>query len=187
VPIVNIFLHHKIENKPTSTILILIKRLVGREHMADGSTVQKVDRSLVVTIVRIYVAKNSVAADQLGGLITTVHRTLSGLGTNAPPAEALTPAVPIRRSVQQDHVVCLECGFRSQTLRRHLRVRHSLDVAAYRARWQLSPDHPVTAPAYSERRSAMAKQFGLGRQSAASEAPPAPRRRGRPRRTSTSS
>ena len=58
--------------------------------MADESTVQKVDRSLVVTIVRSYVAKNSIAADQLGGLITTVHRTLSGLGTNAPPAEALT-------------------------------------------------------------------------------------------------
>ena len=81
----NIFLHQKIENKLTSTILILIKRLVGGEHMADGSTVQKVDRSLVVTIVRSYVAKNSVPADQLGGLITTVHRTLSGLGANAPP------------------------------------------------------------------------------------------------------
>jgi predicted transcriptional regulator len=73
------------------------------------------------------------------------------------------PAVPIPQSVRRDYVVCLECGFRGKILRRHLLVRHSLDVAAYRARWQLSPDHPVTAPAYSEQRSAMAKQFGLGR------------------------
>ena len=142
--------------------------------MADESTV---DRSPVVAIVRSYVAKNSVAADQLGSLITTVHRALSGLGTNAPApvAEALSPAVPIRRSVQQDHVVCLECGVRGQTLRRHLRLRHGLDVAAYRARWKLAPDHPVTAPAYSDRRAAMAKQIGgFGRSPQAVVPPPAP-------------
>ncbi len=156
--------------------------------MADESTAQKVDTGLVAAIVRSYVAKNSVAVDQLASLITTVHRALSGLGTTAAAfaAEALTPAVPIRRSVHQDHVVCLECGVRGQTLRRHLRLRHGLDVAAYRARWKLSLDHPVTAPAYSERRSVMAKQLGLGRPPAASEATPAPRRRGRPRRASTS-
>jgi predicted transcriptional regulator len=113
---------------------------------------EQVETGLVAAIDRSYVATNSVAGDQLASLITTVHRALSGLGTTAPSAvvEALTPAVPIRQSVQQDHVVCLECGFRGQTLRRHLRVRHGLDIAAYRARWKLSPDHPVTAPAYSE-------------------------------------
>ena len=154
--------------------------------MADESTV---DRGLVVAIVRSYVAKNSVAVDQFASLITTVHRTLSGLGTKRLPplAKALTPAVPIRRSVQQDYVVCLECGFRSQTLRRHLRVRHGLDVAAYRARWKLSPDHPLTAPAYSERRSTMAKQIGLGRKAevpppipeVVAPVAPSPKRRGR--------
>jgi hypothetical protein len=89
--------------------------------MAEESTAQKVDTDLAVAIVRSYVAKNNIAADQLGDLIGTVHRTLSGLGTNVPPpvAEALTPAVPIRRSVPRDHVVCLECGFRGHTLRRH--------------------------------------------------------------------
>ena len=152
--------------------------------MADESTAQKVDRALVVAIVRGYVAKNEMAADQLGGLITTVHRALSNVGMTVPPpvAQALTPAVPIRRSVQQDHVVCLECGFRGKTLRRHLRVRHGLDVAAYRARWRLSPDHPMTAPGYSERRSAMARQLGLGRRPAVSDAPAAPPRRSRSRR-----
>jgi hypothetical protein len=76
----------------------------------------------VARIVQSYVRKNSVAVDQLASLITTVHRALRGVGTAPSPiAEVLTPAVPIRRSVQQDHVVCLECGFRAQILRRHLR------------------------------------------------------------------
>ena len=135
--------------------------------MAEGSSSQNVDPHLVAEIVSSYVAKNSIEVDQLGGLIATVHRTLSGLGTNtaAPPVtpEKLAPAVPIRRSVQPDYVVCLECGFRAVTLRRHLRVAHGLDPAAYRVRWKLATDHALTAPAYSERRSAMAKQLGLGR------------------------
>ena len=97
-------------------------------------------------------------------------------------AVRLPPAVPIQRSVQPEYVVCLECGFRGRTLRRHLRVRHGLEVAAYRARWNLSSHHPVTAPDYSARRSAMAKAIGLGRRPAPIEPPPAPIRRGRPRR-----
>jgi predicted transcriptional regulator len=133
--------------------------------MAEESTAQKVDPSLVVEIVSSYVAQNSIAIDQVAALIATVHRTLSGLGTNAPAplAEALTPAVPIRRSVQPDHVVCLECGFRGQILRGHLRVAHGLEPAAYRVRWKLSVDHPIIAPVYSERRSTMAKGIGFGR------------------------
>jgi predicted transcriptional regulator len=71
--------------------------------------------------------------------------------------------VPVRRSVQPEYVVCLECGFRGLTLRRHLRVAHDLNPAAYYARWRLPADYPITAPAYSARRSAMAKKLGLGR------------------------
>jgi predicted transcriptional regulator len=144
--------------------------------MADDSTAQKVDPSLVADIVSSYVAQNSIGVDQLAGLIATVHRTLSGLGTNAPApvAEALTPAVSIRRSVQPNYVVCLECGFRGQILRRHLRVAHGLEPAAYRTRWKLSADHPITAPLYAERRSTMAKQVGLGRPRQAVVSTPAP-------------
>src|SRR5215831_267166 len=94
---------------------------------------------------------------------------------------AARSAVPIRRSVQQDYVVCLECGFRAQALRRHLRAAHGLEVAQYRARWNLPADHPVTAPAYSNRRSVMAKAIGLGRRRASVTAPSAPPRRRRPR------
>jgi len=154
--------------------------------MADESTPQKVDPSMVAEIVASYVAQNSIGVDQIAGLIATVHRTLSGLGTNAPASvvEALTPAVPIRRSVQPDHVVCLECGFRAVTLRRHLRVAHGLEPAAYRVRWKLATDHALTAPAYSERRSTMAKQLGLGRKRAEAETPTRARR-GRRRQVAT--
>lgn len=156
--------------------------------MADDSSAQKVDAILVAEIVRGYVAQNSIGVDQLAGLIATVHRTLSGLGTNTPvPAtEALTPSVSIRRSVQHEHVVCLECGFRGLMLLRHLRVAHGLEPAAYRVRWKLPADHPIIAPTYSERRSTLAKQIGLGRPREAVVSTPAPeviappaRRRGR--------
>ena len=157
--------------------------------MADDSTAQMVDLSLVAQIVRSYVAQNSIGVDQVAELIATVHRSLGGLGESA-PAPALVPAVPIRRSVQPDHVVCLECGLRSQMLRRHLRVAHGLEAAEYRVRWKLPADHPITAPAYSERRSSMAKQIGLGRKpQEAVVSPPdvvasPPQRRGRkPRST----
>jgi predicted transcriptional regulator len=153
--------------------------------MADDQGRQKVDPGLVAEIVRGYVANNTVAVDQIGELIATVQRTLSSLGANAPApvAEALKPAVPIRRSVQPDYVVCLECGFRAVTLRRHLRTAHGLEPAAYRVRWKLAADHPLTAPAYSAIRTTMAKAIGLGRKQAPVEEPAAPRRRGRPRRS----
>ena len=134
--------------------------------MAEDGSSPKVDSNLVAEIVSSYVRRNSVAIDQLGGLIATVHQTLSGLGTNAPAPvgakQKLAPAVSIRRSLQPDSVACLECGFRGKTLRRHLRIAHGLDPAAYRTRWKLAIDYPLTAPAYSAHRSAMAKQLGLG-------------------------
>jgi predicted transcriptional regulator len=93
--------------------------------------------------------------------------------------------VPIRRSVQRDAVVCLECGWKGKMLRRHLSTRHGLTGEQYLKRWSLASDHPLTAPAYSEQRSTLAKELGLGRggrQSAAAPAAVAQRpRRGRPR------
>src|SRR3984893_18515439 len=157
--------------------------------MADESTAQMVDLSLVAEIVRSYVAQNSIGVDQVAGLIATVHRSLSGLVQSAPASAPapLVPAVPIRRSVQHDHVVCLECGFLSQMLRGHIRTAHGLEPAGCRIRWKLPADHPITAPAYSERRSTMAKRIGLGRkpQEAIAAPPtpevvaPSPKRRGR--------
>src|SRR5207237_9835260 len=96
-------------------------------------------------------------------LIATVYRSLRELGRQAPVEEVLTPAVSARQSVRHDYVVCLECGYRGKALRRHISTRHGLSRAEYLERWRLRHDHPLTAPAYSERRSSLAKQLGLGR------------------------
>jgi predicted transcriptional regulator len=160
-----------------------------------------INRELTATIVVAYVRHNQIGSDQLAALISTVHQALVNLRKPiAEDNEPRTPAVPIRRSVHRDYVVCLECGWRAQTLRRHLTTRHGLTVEQYRTRWNLTREHPMTAPGYSERRSGLAKQIGLGRGRRASreepepvtpENPPAPqsrsRQRGRPRSRSTSS
>jgi predicted transcriptional regulator len=168
--------------------------------MPEGPPFALLDRELTSTIVAAYVRCNQVAADQLATLISTVHQALAGLGK--PVAELdreRIPAVPIRQSVHRDYVVCLECGWRGQMLKRHLATGHGLTVEQYRARWSLPREHPITAPGYSERRSGLAKQIGLGRgrraskeqpESVASETAAAPqpqsRRRGRPRSVTTS-
>ncbi len=144
---------------------------------------------LVAKIVAAYVRRNQVPPDQLASLISTVHQALGGLGKATPEAVVeRIPAVSIRRSVHRDYVVCLDCGWRGQMLRRHVTTSHGLSVEQYRARWNLLADHAMTAPGYSERRSTMAKRLGLGRARGASvEAPElaAPRRRGRPRSAAT--
>jgi predicted transcriptional regulator len=99
-----------------------------------------------------------------------VHRSLRELGRQAPVEEVLTPAVSLRQSVRQDYVVCLDCGYRGKTLRRHVSTRHGLSRVEYLQRWGLQNDHPLTAPAYSEHRSTLAKQLGLGRKPKAEEA-----------------
>ena len=121
------------------------------------------DLQRTAQIVTAYLRHHKLSGDQLGTLISGVHQTLGRLG-QAPKREAeRIPAVSIRRSVQQDAVTCIDCGWKGHMLRRHLATRHGLSPAEYRARWNLRPDHLLTAPGYSERRSALAKQLGFGR------------------------
>jgi predicted transcriptional regulator len=124
---------------------------------------QSINPLLTAKIVGSYVRHNTVAASQLPDLITTVHRSLVDLGGSAAVEEILTPAVSVRQSVRHDYVVCLDCGYRGQTLRRHISSRHGLSREEYLRRWGLQPGHALTAPAYSEHRSTLAKQLGLGR------------------------
>jgi predicted transcriptional regulator len=167
--------------------------------MADAQQPTSVNRERTTQIVAAYARRNQVAADALPALISTVHEALGRLGTTLPePAGERTPAVPVRPSVHRDYVVCIECGWRGQMLRRHI-AGHGLSVEQYRARWNLKPGHPITAPGYSERRSTMAKQIGLGRGRGAfaerkgmhetktvTTPQPSPTRRGRPRSKVTS-
>src|SRR6516162_9022872 len=124
--------------------------------MPDETPSVSINRELTTEIVAAYVRQNQIGSDQLGELISTVHQALAGLGKRVAEIDAQrTPAVPIRRSVHRDYVVCLECGWRGQMLRRHLATGHRLTVEQFRAQWKLPREHPMTAPGYSERRSSM--------------------------------
>jgi predicted transcriptional regulator len=128
-------------------------------------------RLMTAKIVGSYLRHHTVGTGELPDLIGSVHRALSTVGQLDPKEELLTPAVSVRQSVRHDYVVCLDCGYRGKTLRRHISSRHGLSRAEYLRRWGLQPDHPLTAPAYSERRSTLAKQLGLGRKPKEDAAP----------------
>ena len=143
--------------------------------MPEETSSASVNRELAAKIAAAYVRRNQIGSDQLATLISTVHQALVGLGKPAAEVNGeRIPAVPIRRSVHRDYVVCLECGWRGKMLRRHLNTGHGLAVDQYRARWNLTRDHPMTAPGYSERRSGLAKQVGLGRGRRSSREEPKP-------------
>jgi len=114
-------------------------------------------------IVAAYVRTNVIPTDQIAGLINSVHSTLSGLGKEVIEEPPRVPAVSIRRSVHADYIICIECGYKGKMLKRHLRSRHGLSAAEYKTRWKLPSDYSTTAPNYSEQRSQLAKQIGLGR------------------------
>jgi predicted transcriptional regulator len=129
---------------------------------------------LIAGVTASYLRRNSVGLDQISNVVAAVtqafgdaERMLSG--ETAPTAEASTetarpePAVSVRASVRPEYIVCLECGAKVKTLKRHLMSAHNLDPKAYRERWELKKDYPMTAPIYSEQRSAMAQKIGLGR------------------------
>ncbi len=122
-------------------------------------------------IVKSYVVQHRMRPEQFSDLITSVNQALGQLGQPVQPEEVLVPAVSVRRSVHQDYVVCLDCGYRGKTLRRHISTRHGLNRDEYLKRWGLRSDHLLTAPAYSERRSTMAKALGLGRKPTAQATP----------------
>jgi predicted transcriptional regulator len=118
------------------------------------------------SIVAAYVSHNTIAVDQLPALIARVHAALSGLSDGRAVAdagaEALRPAVPVKRSVTADYLVCLEDGKRFKSLKRHLRTQYKMSPEQYRQRWGLAPDYPMVAPNYAKTRSQLAKKMGLG-------------------------
>ncbi len=121
---------------------------------------------LAADIVAAFVSNNSVPVADLPALIASVHSALGGLGSGAAIEQAapLTPAVPIKKSIMPDYLVCLEDGKKFKSLKRHLRTRYGLSPEEYRARWNLSPDYPMVAPNYAAARSELAKTMGLGQQ-----------------------
>jgi predicted transcriptional regulator len=129
---------------------------------------------LVANIVSAHVSYNAVAPEVLPGVIRSVYATLTNLVTESPAVERPDPAVPIRKSVFPGHIVCLEDGKKLAMLRRHLRAAHGMTPEEYRTRWSLPREYPMVAPKYAARRSAIAKEVGLGRKNDPSEARSSP-------------
>jgi len=120
---------------------------------------------LASEIVAAYVSNNTVPVSDLPSMIKSVHATLGGLAATSlsEPATAQKPAVPVKRSVMPDYIVCLEDGKKLKMLKRYLRSRYGLSPEEYRAKWGLPADYPMVAPDYAAQRSEFAKQIGLGR------------------------
>jgi predicted transcriptional regulator len=121
-------------------------------------------------IVSAYVSKNHVGVRDVPDLILSVHAALASLSNHSngsTPEETLVPAVSIKKSITHDFLICLEDGLMFKSLKRHLNSKYGLTADQYRAKWGLPADYPMVAPAYAERRSAMAKSFGFGRKPSA--------------------
>ena len=131
------------------------------ESMGSGNFIE-----LTADIVSAYVSNNSVSAAEIPALISQVHSALlrvSG-GTSDVPLEPLKPAVPLKKSITPDYIICLEDGKKFKSLKRHLRTQYNVTPEQYRDKWGLPPDYPMVAPNYAAARSQLAKQMGLGQQ-----------------------
>ena len=119
---------------------------------------------MTADIVSAYVGNNEVGAAELPTLIQAVHSALQGVSTTPEPVEVAPkdPAVPVKRSVTPEFLVCLEDGRKFKSLKRHLRTKYNMSPEDYRAKWSLPKDYPMVAPNYAKARSDLAKQMGLG-------------------------
>ena len=133
-------------------------------EISNGPEINATDMmELTTEVVAAFFSNNTVAPDAIPGLINSVHATLSSLGGNeGVTAEKLRPAVPIKKSINPEHLVCLEDGRKLKMLKRHLRTDHGMTPEQYRERWGLPHDYPMVAPQYAEWRSDFAKRIGLG-------------------------
>ena len=119
--------------------------------------------SQATDIVTAYVSNNAISAADLPGLLKIVHSKLGELAVEGSNASRPEPAVPIKKSVTDHYIICLEDGAKLKMLKRYLRTRYDLSPDEYRARWGLPADYPMVAPEYARRRSDFAKKIGLGK------------------------
>lgn len=117
---------------------------------------------LTTEIVAAHVSNNTLPVSDLPQLIQDVYRSLLTVGGSQPAVERPRPAVPIKKSVTADHIICLEDGKKLKMLKRHLKTAYNMTPEEYRERWGLPRDYPMVAPNYAKHRSSLAKKIGLG-------------------------
>lgn len=132
--------------------------------MEDTKAIKHELLALTADIVSSHVANNKVEVTELPSLIGNVFKTLSGLESGqSVEQEKLCPAVPIKKSITPDYIICLEDGKQLKMLKRHLKTQYDLSPEEYRERWGLPSDYPMVAPNYADQRRVLAKKIGLGR------------------------
>lgn len=134
--------------------------------MSDDRNVTSYIR-LAADIVSAYVSNNTVPAADVPALLANINTALVTLGQGAPAvvvADVPRPAVPVKKSITDDHLICLEDGKKFKSLKRHLRTQYNMTPEEYREKWGLPVDYPMVAPTYAKARSQLAKQMGLGQQ-----------------------
>src|SRR5271165_5373701 len=148
------------------------------------STGKEVILALAVQVVSAHVQHNKMPSEELPAFIQQIYKTLQSVGAEPAAQDKPAPAVPVKKSVFNDHVICLDCGKQLKMLKRHLMTDHAMTPEQYRQRWDLGRDYPMVAPDYASRRSALAKKIGLGRKSdaKANSAKVPGRKPGRPRK-----
>src|ERR1700734_628690 len=134
---------------------------MAENHGGESSYIQ-----LTANIVSAYVSNNTISSAEIPTLIGQVYSALMRVsnGPIAAPSETLKPAVPIKRSITAEYLVCLEDGKKFKSLKRHLRTQYDMTPERYREKWGLPSDYPMVAPNYAAARSQLAKQMGLGQQ-----------------------
>ena len=131
--------------------------------MANETTSSLQITELTTEVVSAFIENNAISMTDLPALMISVHAQLSQLSDAPSAKERPNPAVPIKKSITNDYIICLEDGAKLKMLKRHLRTRFNLSPEEYRARWELAPDYPLVAPNYAETRRKLAKEIGLGR------------------------
>jgi predicted transcriptional regulator len=149
----------------------LISRQEPKMEIADQQALLEHTSSIVAA----YVGNNTIPKDHLSALITDIFSSLAGVSRAEPEPEKLTPAVPVKRSVQPDSIICLEDGKKFKSLKRHLMSHYNMTPEDYRQKWGLPADYPMVAPNYALARSTLAKQMGLGRRATAEVVATTPR------------
>jgi predicted transcriptional regulator len=149
-----------------------------KKPMSEDQTINRAEiLALTTEIVSSHVSNNSTGQENLAELIQSVFDKLTALASDEPAPTELTPAVPIKKSVTDDYIVCLEDGKKLKMLKRHLMTAYGMTPEEYRARWGLKADYPMVAPNYAKKRQELAKKIGLGRKPRAVEPEPAPKAR----------
>jgi predicted transcriptional regulator len=129
------------------------------EELKAGSLLQ-----MATTIVAAHVSKSSVPAGEIPRLLSDIYQALSGLADGKLTATSTRgePAIPVKKSVTPDYIICLECGKKQKMLKRHIRTAYGLSPEQYREKWGLPPEYPMVSANYAKKRSALARQIGLG-------------------------